>query len=56
MNNQKFTNKDYDMWCEDYANGLSLQKIVDKYAPDGPSKSLVRRIVEQKGITRTNSE
>jgi len=56
MNNQHFTNRDYDMWCEDYKNGLSTQKIADKYAPNGPSKSLIRKIIEKRGITRTHSE
>jgi len=31
MNYQKFSEKDYQNWCEDYLSGMSSQRIADKY-------------------------
>lgn len=56
MNNKRFTQIDYDMWCQDYENGMSMQKIYEKYAPNGPSLSLIKKIIGQKGISRSLSE
>ena len=42
MNNQRFTEKDYQNWCEDYLNGMSSQRISAKYKPNVPSVSLVK--------------
>lgn len=62
MNNKRFSEKDYDMWCEDYQNNKrSFQRIADKYKDkykpsNGPSKSLIRQVVENRGLTRTLSE
>lgn len=30
MNHQRFTEQDYQNWCEDYLNGMSSQRISDK--------------------------
>ena len=56
MNYQKFTEKDYQNWCEDYLSGMSSQRIADKYKPNGPSVSLVKKVIRQRGINRTLSE
>lgn len=57
MNNKRFTEKDYDLWCEDYKNGLSSQKIFEKYNyPGGPSLSLIKKVVRERNLARTLSE
>lgn len=60
-NNQRFTENDYNIWCDEYENGLSLQKIADKYKDNylptkSPSKSLIRKVIEERDLTRTLSE
>ena len=56
MNYQKFSEKDYQNWCNDYLSGLSSQSIANKYKPNGPSVSLVKKVIRQKGLNRTLSE
>ncbi len=56
MNNKRFTEKDYQNWCEDYLSGMSSQGIANKYKPNGPSVSLVKKVIRQEGINRTQSQ
>lgn len=58
MVNKKFSNSDYESWCEDYRNGLSAQNIYDKYSSieNGPSLSLIKKVIREKGLARTHSE
>lgn len=56
MNNTKFTENDYQNWCDDYRSGMSVQKVADKYKPNGPSVSLVKKVIIQRGLMRTRSE
>ncbi len=58
MVNKKFSEIDYTSWCEDYQNGLSAQKIYDKYSSidNCPSLSLIKKVIREKGLARTNSE
>ena len=57
MNNKRFPEKDYDLWCEDYKKCLSSQKIFEKYNyPGGPSLSLIKKVVRERNLARTLSE
>jgi len=56
LGKNNYTEKDYQNWCEDYLSGMSSQRIADKYKPNGPSVSLVKKVIRQRGINRTLSE
>jgi hypothetical protein len=56
MNNQRLTEKDYKMWREDYLNGMSSQKIYEKYSPNGPSLSQVKKVIRTSGLARSHSK